>query len=248
MQVLFRALVGLLVGLIIIADPSFAQSPPTPKIDFRAPIGECQEAVLSDEGLMAAAVRGSQNAFDLQQNMLRLCGMYDPSDEAWWSLQDVVKYADTTGDRDNYLSLLGVSMQELEPNMVRMRVFNARQSYARFYQAMQRGLHQMQQVPNLAEDLGNLYTAYGGLLDPLPSPGYDRFSGAYDSARFNSKSWPFLRADSLLGFGADARIGEHLACVGREGFIGQSAYDLIEACRLDQWPKPVFELVMPKSK
>lgn len=216
------------------AFPVYAATP-----NYHAPWEECYEQVFDDRDLAKAAVLGSQEAFNRQQDMLVLCAMYDPDQENWAAFQGMIESAKRTGDRDAYLTSLGVSVKELEPVIEQMRIFHARQAYARLYETM----HWQQPVSQLPENLYELYSAYGALLDPS-DPYRRRYGEVFDKATPES----LVRVDKLLGFDAAVKVGDDLQCSGYEPYLGYSGYELIIICKINEWPPPVYPLVEPPTE
>jgi hypothetical protein len=198
------------------------------------PWEECRQAIYDDDELARKAYF-SEEDYIFREDLLALCDLNDPLNENWWRLQVVIMNAERTDDADTYLGKLGVTTETLESRIEEIRIFSARQEYARFYMWM----HWQLRSKSFPSELSDLYLAYGALLDPSFHKGRERYSRVYDR---NLDNWAYLRADMLLGFSPGANIGWGLSCAGWEGYIGYSTYNIIPLCRINEWPPPVYPL------
>ncbi|MES2006476.1 MAG: hypothetical protein V4436_00030 [Patescibacteria group bacterium] len=221
---------------MFVAVPAYAATlfPDTPS-------EKCVDEIYADEELSKEAFSGSKEVLDRRQDMLTLCRMHDPYNEDWQGLQWVMDTAaERTGGPDAYLASLGVSAEQLESAIEQIRVFRARQAYARFYQLMRWERHPTSSSPT---ELSDLYLAYGALLDPSTAASRPMYRDAYHAQFEQVAPDSFMEFDKILGFDTDVKIGKNLQCVGWEGFIGFSIFDLIMTCGLNEWPPPVYPLV-----
>jgi hypothetical protein len=201
------------------------------------PWEECRQAIYDDEEITNKAwspQEGSEEGRMFRDDLLALCDLLNPLNESWSSLHQVIVNGERTGDRDGYLARLGVTMETLEAHIQKVRIFSARQAYARLYGTM----HWQQPSGLLPEYLYNLYGKYGDLLDP--SKPYDRRYGeVFDKAAPES----FIEIDKLFGLDASVTIGKDLKCAGFEPYLGWSGYEISIICRINEWPPPVYPLV-----
>jgi len=206
-----------------------------------SPEEECRQAIFDDEKIMQELSSPQEDIGEVMMfahHLLVLCDLSDPLDESWWRLQSVIVDAESTGDAETYLAKLGVSKEVLDSRVEKMRIFRARQAYARFYMRM----HWQLLPQNFPAELADLYHAYGALLDESKDPHRGKYSDLFESATEDS----LANADKLLGFD-NASIGLGLKCAGWEGYIGFGMADIIPICSINSWPSPVYPLVTARE-